>query len=257
MKVTALTTSDYKLQSSITATATSIALKVAALATSDSKMQTSFQSALSMTATNIAMKVNALTTSDYKLQSSINMTATDISLIVSGGKTAGAVSNSSVKITSTGISLESTGTFTVHGDNFKIDDEGNVKMTGTITAIDGSDIAGWKLNNGWFWKQTETNMGTTVALSPGESPYNPDKAYVFWAGASWPERIPSVTNYRSGHAPVRITYEGSVMCRYLAFLEREYNSEGAWTGRYIKKWINLGALWSAYNGGLETDGPDQ
>ena len=253
------------LSSRISQTENSIATEVANRKEAVNGAVTTLSSRISQTENSIATEVanrkeavnGAVTTLSSRISQTENSITLAVSKISNGTTAVGKVATSTVDITSSGISLKTNGIFTVASGKFSIDKSGNVTMAGKITAYDDSDIAGWKLNNGWIWKQTNSAPGTTVALSPGESPYNPDKGYVFWAGAAWPERVPSVTTQRSGHAPVRISYGGSILCRYLGFLDQEKDDKGQWTGKYIKKWINLSALWEAYKSGQDVDGDDQ
>lgn len=63
------------------------------------------------------------------------------------------------KITTTNFHINSAGTFTVYGDNFKIDEGGNVTVKGIIKALVGGDIGGFTIGT------YELLHGNSVAIN--------------------------------------------------------------------------------------------
>ena len=97
--------------------------------------------------------------------------------------------NSGLSITPGGIHMYTGGTFTLDSDNFRIDENGNVTISGTVTAEEGM-IGGWKIGPGSLSSGTGTKH---VRLS------TEDATYAIWAGAE-----------ASGNAPFRVARDGTV-----------------------------------------------
>ena len=87
------------------------------------------------------------------------------------------------------IHLSAGGTFTTESQNFTVDSEGNVAITGNITAT-GGDIAGWQITDGYLASGSGSNH---VRLSTN------DPTYAIWAGAE-----------EGSSAPYRVSKDGTV-----------------------------------------------
>lgn len=111
-----------------------------------------------------------VTNNAYTIRSGVAINANGI--VISGGKY---------------IQIKSGSSFTVQSGNFSIDTSGNVSMTGSITATDGS-IAGWTISS-------TTLKGNKVGLAKTSS----DTATAIWAG-----------NSSASSAPFRVTQAGKL-----------------------------------------------
>lgn len=88
--------------------------------------------------------------------------------------------------------------------NFYVDNEGNVFVAGSITAISGS-IGGWTIENYYLYAGSGANI---CGMSPAD--------YPFWAGASFANR---------STAPFRVTQAGLIVCANLLVTGIEEGSE--------------------------------
>lgn len=143
----------------------------------------------------------------------------------------------------------------------------DAEITGKITTSNitatGGKISGWNLGTWYLYSGTGT---ACVCLSPGTNSSrvngeSGDYAYVFWAGADWPDYPADSSNINNGWAPVKITKNGTVACRYLAYLHPEYlksdgktytenKNEGTFN-HYQMRYIDLNKLWAAYGNGID------
>lgn len=115
-----------------------------------------------------------------------------------GASTTAAILNRS------GIRLKTGGTFQVDSRNFQIDDEGNVEMTGKVTAESG-EVGGWEIAPG--------------SLSSGEGSRHvrlstEDATYGIWAGAEGAQ-----------NAPFRVARDGSVYLTKLYVTDENGNAQ--------------------------------
>lgn len=79
------------------------------------------------------------------------------------------------------INITAGGSFTLSSDNFTVDSDGNVSLTGIINAKEGT-IGGWTIKEGYL---TSGDLTNTVVLSSTSN-----DSYVFWAGAEDPTEAP-------------------------------------------------------------------
>ena len=128
------------------------------------------------------------------------------------------------------INITTEGSFTIESDNFKVNADGDVSLTGEITAKSGS-IGGWNID------ETSTLLysgegNKYVALSS-----DANQTYSIWAGAEDPSK-----------AAFAVTNEGHV------YLEKVYvqtdideNGDPIYAAKSLTEYP-LWAIWPAYNG---------
>ena len=94
----------------------------------------------------------------------------------------------------------------------------------------GSSIAGWTTTNGWLYKGEGVHC---VCLSDHEHNSGSAAFYSMWAGADWPEYIPSGSS-GTGYAPFRV----KVMPDTAGTLNHGYPIATVYATHFYKEWYS-------------------
>ena len=137
----------------------------------------------------ISAEVRRANSAEGTLQTNIDQTAENIRLgVTSAGKveTVGSyilIQSDKIDVNSDGsINLKAGATFTVASNNFSIDANGNVTMSGNVTATTGK-IGGWYIGSDYLGNRN-TKASSSVGLHALDENETASDTYVFWAGNS-------------------------------------------------------------------------